>query len=77
MCNLASFHVVNMNSSIGMFELLVFWSSNHKLCFQKILICLALIHLQGIAFELVRPLAMISLSWNQMMMFMKRLSKLF
>jgi hypothetical protein len=24
MCNLASFHVVNMNSSIGMFELLVF-----------------------------------------------------
>ncbi len=59
LCNLANSCVVNMNSSTGMCELLVFSSSNHILCSLKILIFVALIVLQGITFKLVSLLATI------------------
>jgi hypothetical protein len=64
LCYLANLPIINMNSSTSMFELLVFSSSNHILCFLLILIFVVLIDLQGIAFKLVNPLAMISLFWN-------------
>jgi hypothetical protein len=77
MCYLANLPIVNMNSSTSMFELLVFSNSNHILCFLSILIFVVLIDLQGIAFKLINPLAMISFFWNQTMMFMQRLSNPF
>ncbi len=77
LCNLHGSLIVNMNSSTSMFSWVMFASWNHNFCSFKIQILVSLITLQRTTFELVSLLAMIFLCWNQMMMFMKRLSNLF